>query len=120
MFREREMGSEKEGKPFSMPKSTPIHFPLRCLLHLLIFLPLCDSTSWAVKKKKGKGAVTMAAADQGKKCSPVHDKNMLLFGDSDCNVGQFITSLLFFPVSDIPRDSSLSSQAPALFLSRFI
>lgn len=49
----------------------------------------------------------MAAADQKKrkkKKKKVH----------------FITSLLFLAVSDIPWDSSLSSQALALFLSYFI
>lgn len=50
-----------------------------------MFSPLRDSPSSAVKEKrereKGKGAVTMAAADHGIKCSPPCDKNMLLFGD---------------------------------------
>lgn len=68
----------------------------------------------------------MAAADQKKgkrkkkKCSPVYDKKHAFVWGLHCNVGHFITSLLFLAVSDIPWDSSLSSQALALFLSYFI
>ena len=67
----------------------------------------------------------MAAADEKKKkrekkCSPVYDKKHAFVWELHCNVGHFITSLLFLAVSDIPWDSSLSSQALALFLAYFI
>lgn len=114
-------GSEKEGKPYSLPKITTMYFPLSLPPPPLVFLPLCRSPSWAVKKRKERERFCYHGGGWSReKCIPVGYRIMLLFWGLCGDIGQFITSLLSSAVSDIPWNSSLSFQALTLFSSRFI
>lgn len=115
----------QRGKPFSVPKGTSIHLPLCCLLRFLLFLPLHHLSSpirftIASCQKKNRMKRCRYHGGRWSEVQPwVGQKHARVWG-FHCNVRQFISIPLFFPVSDIPWDSSLSSQALALFLSRFI
>lgn len=113
---EKETGREKEGKPFSLPRITILHFLLLCLQ---FFFPIAIQHLELSKKEKGKVPLPWQQLIKEKSAALCTTKACFGWG-IDCNVGQLITSLPFFLVSDIPWDSSLSSQALALFLSCFI
>lgn len=107
------------GNPFACQRAHSCIFPSAAASSTFHVFPPLQFTMFNCQKKKKterKRCRYHGGSWTQNKVQPcLWQKHAFVWGLG--NVGQFITSLPSFAVSDIPRDSSLSSQVIALFLS---